>query len=45
MKYLDKIKVWLLDRYYGGTPWDMFLLGLCGLVILVLASMVIGYAR
>ena len=44
-KYLRQFKLWILDQYYSGEAWSHFLLGLIGLVILVLVSMVIGYVK
>lgn len=44
-KYLRKVKLWVLEQYYSGEAWSHFLLGLAGLVILVLASIVIGYVK
>lgn len=42
-KYIRIVKLWILDRVYSGTAWDHFLLGLIGLVVLVLLSLIIGY--
>ena len=44
-KYLRKVKLWVLEQYYSGEAWSHFLLGLTGLIILVLASIVIGYVK
>ena len=44
-KYLRKVKLWVLEQYYSGEAWSHFLLGLAGLIILVLASIVIGYVK
>lgn len=44
-KYLRKVKLWVLEQYYSGEAWSHFLLGCLGLVILVLASIVIGYVK
>lgn len=44
-EYLRKAKLWVLDQYYSGEAWSHFLLGLAGLIILVLASIVIGYVK
>ena len=44
-KYLRKVKLWVLEQYYSGEAWNHFLLGLAGLIILVLASIVIGYVK
>lgn len=43
--YLRKIKLWVIEQYYSGEAWSHFLLGLAGLIILVLASIVIGYVK
>ena len=43
--YIRKIKLWVLEQYYSGEAWSHFLLGLAGLVILVLVSMIIGYVK
>lgn len=44
-KYLRKVKLWVLEQYYSGEAWSHFLLGLAGLIILVLTSIVIGYVK
>ena len=44
-KYLRKVKLWVIEQYYSGEAWSHFLLGLAGLIILVLASIVIGYVK
>lgn len=42
---LRKFKNWIIETAYNGTPWDLFILGVLGLVALVVASILIGYVK
>jgi len=44
-KILDKAKNWFINKLILGEAWDLFILGVIGLAVLVLFSIVIGYAR
>lgn len=43
-RYLRNIRNWFLDRYYGGSAYDLFLLGLVGFAVLVFICNIIYYA-
>lgn len=42
-RYIRLAKLWLIERAESGTAWDLFLLGLVGLLALIVTSMFIYY--
>ena len=44
-KYFRRFKLWVVERYLFGEALDLFILGVLGLVVLVIISIIIGYVR
>lgn len=42
-KYIRKIQLWFIERAVSGTAWDLFLIGLVGLLGLILVSLFTYY--
>ena len=38
-KIIRKIQLWFIERWVGGTAWDLFLIGLVGLLGLTLVGL------
>lgn len=42
-KYIRRIQLWFIERAVSGTAFDLFLLGLVGMLVLILVGLFAQY--